>query len=579
MNSGALLHPRVRGRETLGRPGPITFRGMTIRWDSLLVRYLARELHDRLSGCRLRAIRFDARTRDAVLLFGELSLVWRLHPDRSTVLVRPAVAPTDGDQRVKLRLRDVDAPDDERIIRFAFEATKRLPAGMDLIVELIGNRMNAVVADRSTGTVRHVLRRQRGARPLAVGSPYEPPDPTGREGIDGSLSEARWCEILEPFPPPDRHRELVRRIAWTSPLNADAFLGSERPGTEPGSGDALRRGYARWTEVARGTRKPEPTIITTSRGPQPYPFRLGGAESASATSLLDAFERVTGTDSGTPEPALVVPPALLERLDQAIVHLERRLTGLQAELDRRDDPDVMRRLGDLILARFSELRPGSDKAVLNDFDGEPVEVALDPERAPHENAASYYDRAARSERAAQRIPALMMKARVERDRLRSLRTEAAAGKAGPSEVRASLPDVAPEAGRGAGVRPLPYRTFRSSGGLEIRVGRGAKHNDDLTFRHSSPRDIWLHARHTAGAHVILRWPSDDNPPPRDLAQAGALAALHSKARTSASVPVDWTRRKYVRKPRGAPPGAVVPDRVQTLFVRPDEAMLTALADE
>ena len=45
-----------------------------------------------------------------------------------------------------------------------------------------------------------------------------------------------------------------------------------------------------------------------------------------------------------------------------------------------------------------------------------------------------------------------------------------------------------------------------------------------------------------------------------------LAALHSKARTSAIVPVDWTRRKYVRKPRGAPPGAVVPQRVKTLFV-------------
>jgi len=103
--------------------------------------------------------------------------------------------------------------------------------------------------------------------------------------------------------------------------------------------------------------------------------------------------------------------------------------------------------------------------------------------------------------------------------------------------------------------------------LEIRVGRSSRANDDLTFRHSSPNDIWLHARSVPGSHVILRWANPQgSPPARDLEEAARLAAYHSKARTSAIVPVDWTRRKYVRKPRGAPPGAVVPQRVRTLFV-------------
>jgi predicted ribosome quality control (RQC) complex YloA/Tae2 family protein len=119
--------------------------------------------------------------------------------------------------------------------------------------------------------------------------------------------------------------------------------------------------------------------------------------------------------------------------------------------------------------------------------------------------------------------------------------------------------------------------FRSSGGLEIRVGRGARYNDDLTFRHSSPGDVWLHARHVGGAHVILRWTGPGNPPARDLAEAATLAALHSKARTSGSVPVDWTLRKYVRKPRKAPPGRVAVERAETLFVRPEPALLEALA--
>jgi predicted ribosome quality control (RQC) complex YloA/Tae2 family protein len=108
------------------------------------------------------------------------------------------------------------------------------------------------------------------------------------------------------------------------------------------------------------------------------------------------------------------------------------------------------------------------------------------------------------------------------------------------------------------------------------VGRGARHNDDLTFHHSAPNDVWLHARHSAGAHVVLRWPGPGNPPAKDLAEAGSLAALHSKARTSKSVPIDWTLRKYVRKPRGSAPGSVVPDRVKTIFVDPDPTLKDTL---
>jgi predicted ribosome quality control (RQC) complex YloA/Tae2 family protein len=105
--------------------------------------------------------------------------------------------------------------------------------------------------------------------------------------------------------------------------------------------------------------------------------------------------------------------------------------------------------------------------------------------------------------------------------------------------------------------------------LEIRVGRGAHRNDDLTFHHSLPDDVWLHARHASGAHVVLRWSRKEKPPARDLEEAAILAALHSRARGSGTVPVDWTRRKHVRKPRKAPAGTVILDRVKTLFVEPD----------
>jgi predicted ribosome quality control (RQC) complex YloA/Tae2 family protein len=124
----------------------------------------------------------------------------------------------------------------------------------------------------------------------------------------------------------------------------------------------------------------------------------------------------------------------------------------------------------------------------------------------------------------------------------------------------------------------PFRTYRSSGGLEIWVGRGAASNDTLTFRESSPRDVWLHARDAAGAHVVLRWTKDAPPPARDLEEAAVLAAWHSKSRGSGLVPVDWTRRKYVRKARGGAPGLVLVSRAETIFVTPDERVERRLRD-
>ena len=52
--------------------------------------------------------------------------------------------------------------------------------------------------------------------------------------------------------------------------------------------------------------------------------------------------------------------------------------------------------------------------------------------------------------------------------------------------------------------------------------------------------------------------------------AAQLAALFSKAKGSTTVSVWVTQRRYVRKPRKAAPGSVVPERFRSLFVEPVE---------
>ena len=563
-------------------PRTVLPSGMPIRWDPLLTRALARELDASLRGARLRALRFDARTRDAILLFRDRTLVWRLHPDRGWPEVRAALDPEPTDLRLRARVRRVYAPDDERILVFELTREGSGGGGVELIVEVMGNRMNAVVAEGPARTVRHVLSTREGKRVTRVGQPYQEPAGTGRDGADGAIDLRSWIERIEPVPPPERARELTRSIAWVSPLNVEALLGAgllDAGNTGSDDVDDLSAGHARWSAAVRGIDPDAPVLLRTARGPQPYPFALAGTPSTPMPSLMDAFAACAEAQAlgGDTAAALAVSPALLQRLERSVTQAERRVVRLHAEFDQREDPDALRALGDLMLARYGDIAPGATSAALEDFEGGVVTVELDPTRPAHENAAAYYDRAARSERAADRLPDLIGKAERERDDLSTLLDRARNGSVEASEVLRRIPELPPAQRRGDDAPLLPYKAYRSSGGLEIRVGRGARHNDDLTFRHSAPDDIWLHARHTAGAHVILRWSGSDNPPSRDLEEAGALAALHSKARTSSSVPVDWTRRKHVRKPRRSAPGAVLPERVKTIFVRPDPMLLERLA--
>jgi len=548
---------------------------MPIRWDTLLTRHTARELDRSLVGARLRAVRLDRSTRDLTLVFKDRTLVWRLHPSRGYLRQLGSVEPAEDDHRIRSTLERVTAPPDERVIRFDFSATRS--GRVSVIVELMSTRWNAVVTEGDSDVVRHILWRPSKDTRRVIGQSYVPPDPTGRSGASGDVSLNDWLAQLEPLPPSERPPALLRMFAWTSPLNAAALLGDPRePGTEPD----LELGFRRWVRMVDPEVPLEPVLLELATGIQPYPFPLPDVQSRAVDTLLAGFEECAGADGegGRTSASAVLGPELLGRMERAVRQTRRRLRRLEAELEGLDDPQRLRGVGDLILARYHEIPSGAVLAQLVGFDGEPVEVRIEPGEPAHASAARYYQGATKAERAEERLPGLIDEVRTALSGLESLLERVRGGDADEAEVRDTLgPSRTAKRGDSSGPS-LPYKTFRSSGGLEIRVGRGARFNDDLTFRHSSSGDVWLHARQTSGAHVILRWPGDGRPPARDLEEAAILAALHSKARTSGSVPVDWTVRKYVRKPRKAPPGKVAVEREETLFVEPDSSLLEALAE-
>lgn len=114
----------------------------------------------------------------------------------------------------------------------------------------------------------------------------------------------------------------------------------------------------------------------------------------------------------------------------------------------------------------------------------------------------------------------------------------------------------------------PFRVFETEG-FRILVGKSARNNDQLTQQHTYKEDLWLHAKDVAGSHVVVKYQSGKNFPETVIEKAAQLAAWYSKRKNDSLCPVLYTPKKYVRKPKGAEPGAVVVEREKVMLVKPE----------
>lgn len=547
----------------------------SIRYDPLLVRALSGELRGALQGRQAHPQPvFDADLSCTLPLDRGQALRLDLHPQRGwiRVVADDESARVREDLDLSARVTRVSAPADERLLRIDLHEGGRFRGGRrSLVIELHTNQWNVLLVDSEDRRIVSALRaRDAGGRALRPGAVYRPPEPAKRILPDRPRNDllGAWMSRLAHLPPAERPRELVRRFAYTSPVNAASLLG---PAAASDGEDVLAAAFDRWWELADGD--PDGAfLLHTKHGPQPYPIPLDGVSYQPMDSLLGAMEAAASAAPAEPA-AEDAAGALLARARHKLQGAEKRIGSLGAELARVGEADRLRAHGDLLLAHLDWVEPGTSSVVLPDFDGGETEVALDPALRPHENAERLYDEARRRARAEARIPELLEAA--ERDRARWTDAVAALERGEvPEWVEGALRRQEKQEKR-AKAQPaerLPYKLYRTSGGLEVRVGRTSKDNDRLTFAHALPADVWLHARSVPGSHVVLRWTGEGAPPARDLEEAATLAALYSKARTSGTVAVDWTRRKYVRKPRGAPPGRVSILHAKTIFVEPDASL-------
>ena len=257
--------------------------------------------------------------------------------------------------------------------------------------------------------------------------------------------------------------------------------------------------------------------------------------------------------------------------------LRRLMKNLESDLEEHGDAELWKRFGDLLLAsKSTALRKDRSILVLDLFqEAAPlIEIEADPSESVTEAAQRYFRKYTKARNAAAEIASRMetVSKKIEAAERLHKDIEAAVLSTDTGFLESvvdrytatKLPSKKVKVQ--SGVKGI--RSFTSSNGFEILVGKKAGDNDILTSKVANSRDTWMHAADYPGSHVVIRNPDRKEIPQKTLIEAAQLAAFYSQGNKQPKAAVNYTLKKYVNKPKGSAPGLVRLASFKTILVAP-----------
>lgn len=499
----------------------------------------------------------------------------------------------------------------DRVATLDFRGRNELgdPLTLSLMVETMGKHSNLICV-RTDGRIldaaKRVGRSRSRVRQVLPGLPYQHPPSPAKRSPDAVDSAAIGQLLGAPS------GVLPLRHAVTALVGGVAGLGPER------AKQLLRAPYAEHGGDVTGSNGLEPLLgaVAASVRAAAADADAQAATSSGASACKDveaAFwealdQHHSGHGVAAPGPALAAngrQRALADQVARAAAKARDLATATRAKLAELDLDDGTRARAEAIMSSLAELRRMVSAAAAKGHSELQVELptygldtpdaqgtvaielrtGTDPVTQAQELFAAY----AAANRRRQALSEVLGEAEVRANRLATLAFQLE-GEITPDELaeiaaeaesmgtgQRNMAEVGPgrkpgarrrkgtEAGAGEASRP---RRSESPGGFEVLVGRNNRQNDAIV-RMARGEDLWFHTRGVPGAHVLLRVGGRGTPPPAaDIMYAAGLAALHSQARGSGSVAVDYCPAKHLRKEKGAAPGFVTYSAETTLHVAP-----------
>ncbi len=263
--------------------------------------------------------------------------------------------------------------------------------------------------------------------------------------------------------------------------------------------------------------------------------------------------------------------------------ISKRLANQREELKECDKKNEMKLMGDLLSANIYRINKGDSTVKLENFYDEncpEIEIKLDSRLTPAQNAQKYYSVYRKSVTAEKKLAEQIALGEEELQYIDSV-FDALTRADSENEVNELRLELAEQGYiravrlKGKPPKSQPPLEYLSSDGYTIFAGRNNKQNDKLTLKTAAKTDIWLHTHNIAGSHVIIVT-DGTTPPDKTIEEAAIIAAVNSKAKDSAQVPVDYCLDKFVKKPAGAKPGMVIFTNNKTAYVNPDAELAEKL---
>ncbi len=479
------------------------------------------------------------------------------------------------------RLTAVDQLPLERAAVFTFDCTDELgdAASKRLLVELMGKTCNLYLLDAS-GRIIDCLRRiglDAGARRTALpGMFYQFPDPV--EKADPTCADfdailrAPGADVLS-----DR---LMDSLGGLSPLvcREAALFAAGAVDARVGGADICAVAERLRLFFAEHLAHPTPCFYAPPDSPPTQfafcPIRqYGDCGCADGFSdLLDRYYALRDHRDAMRQKSQSVRKAVTNLCQR----LKRKIAVQTKELEATYDRERLRRLGDILTANLHRIRRGDTCVRVEDFYSEDmaeIEIPLSPQLSPQQNAAKFYRDYTRMKNAEKELTRQIALAREELDYLSSVLDELdrAQSEAELEEIRQELQSTgylrADGGKKKAKAAKLPPMRFTSTDGYLIYVGRNNRQNEELTFKLARKDDLWLHASHVHGSHVIISC-NGTTPPDNTVTQAAQLAAHYAQSVGGQNIPVDVTPVRQVKKIPNGKPGMVIYHTYRTVIANP-----------
>ncbi|MCM3784242.1 NFACT family protein [Neobacillus mesonae] len=457
-----------------------------------------------------------------------------------------------------------------------------------IIIELMGRHSNIILVDPKAGTIldgiHHVTPAISSYRVVMPGFSYtEPPQQNKHHPLMADASLFTAYEAYEG----SAAKWLVDTFSGLSPLIAEEIAFRARQAGQEETFDASQLSSAFYEVMSLvSTNQFTPNIGQNAKGKMVFsaiPLSHLGNEITEYDSISKCMEAYYGEKAERDAVKQKVSD-LLRFLQNERNKNIKKLDHLQEDLAEADDADQYRIFGELLFASLYAVQKGDKEVILPNFYDEEqkeVRIALDPLLTPSDNAQRYFKKYNKYKNSLQVIEEQLVKTREEIEYMDNLLQQLSiASMSDIEEIREELVsqgylrDRSKKGAKKKKKNNLPtLNVFTSSEGIEIYVGKNNLQNEYLTNRLANSNDTWLHTKDIPGSHVVIRASSFGE---ETLNEAAQLAAYHSQAKESSSVPVDYTLIRHVKKPSGAKPGFVIYDNQKTLFVTPDEERIKQL---